>query len=264
LPAQEEEMTQAKSPNHSGTEANQSALRMQFYVLALLGFFAAILVIGWVIQNPISAAPPGEPPGGDLASALIPILAAAIGINLFIEMGFNLFEQYNRTLIAYVGRGLRWLRQAEMEVSRARQWQAEVYERYSHQLEELDKVTEQIAETEDPQKIVEVATARIKAARELLDLAEARVNNADAQLDRLTNHSSYLRVKSAISTYFCILLGLLIATATSMQIFAVMGVQLSNPRMDVILTGIFIGGLVFPVHQVIANIWDILTKLVKK
>ena len=90
------------------------------------------------------------------------------------------------------------------------------------------------------------------------------MSNAEDHLTGLVDHSSYQRFKWLATTYFCILLGLVVATASSMQIFAVMGMQLGNPKMDMVLTGLFIGGLVYPVHQVIGNIWDIITKLAKK
>jgi hypothetical protein len=179
-------------------------------------------------------------------------------------MGFSVFEQSDKMMIAFLGRGLRWLKQAETEVSRARQWQMDVFELYSHQLQELDRIVGRVKGTKDPKKVVELATARVQAARDLLDLAEARANNAETYLDRLVDHSSYKRFKWSVVTYFSILLGLLVAIVTSMQIFTIMGIQLSNPKVDMVLTGLFIGGLVYPVHQVIANIWDILTKLVKK
>lgn len=268
-------MSQIQSPDHSGIESSQPDVpvwderslfwktQARFRVLQALGVAAAILVMILVIQKPIDPAPPYTREG-DLASVLIPILASAIAINLFIEMGFSLFEQSDQILIAYLGRGLRWLKQAQAEVGRARQWQMDIFYGYSYQLEELDRITLQVKKSKDPQKVVELAVARIRAARELLDVAEARVNNAENNLDRLVDHSSYRRFKWSVITYFSILLGLLVATVTSMQIFATMGMQLSNPKLDTVLTGLFIGGLVYPVHQVIANIWEIITKLVKK
>ena len=112
-----------------------------FLILQVLSVAAAIPVIIWVIQKPMSPVGTRSPGEGDLAFALMPILAAAIGINLFIEMGVSFFEQYDPTLIAYLGWGQRWLIQAQSEVSLARQFQMDAYERYSDQLEGIDKIT---------------------------------------------------------------------------------------------------------------------------
>lgn len=268
-------MSQTESPVHGGSELGKfkapdenflrlRQVRMRLLVLQVLSVMATILVMIWLIQKPITLVSPQDSREGDLALSLVPILAAALSINLFLEMGISFLEQNDRVLVAYLGRGFRLLEQAEREVFRARRWHLDVYEHYSYQMEELQKITGQVAKTKDPQKFVELTTARIKAARDLLDLAEARVNNAENRLDSVVDFSAYRRVKLSVTNYFSVLLGVLVATATSMQIFGIMGVQLNNPKLDMFLTGLFIGGLVYPVHQVIANIWDILTKLVKK
>jgi hypothetical protein len=270
-------MSQTKSPANSSRETKLSEVPTwdpqdnflkawrRLRVLQALSGVAAILVMIWLIQKPVTPAAPRDPGEGDLlASAMVPILAAAISINLFVELGISHFEQNDLVLIAYLGPGVRWLKIVQTELMQARRWRTDVYEHYSYQMKELDKITGQLTKTKDPQKVVELTAARFKTARDLLDLAEARANSAENNVQKLVDFSNYQRFRSSVSNYFSILLGVLVATATSMQIFAIMGVQLSNPKMDIFLTGLFIGGLVYPVHQVIANIWDILTKLVKK
>lgn len=266
-------MSQIQFPQHSGIRRNESIAisgaeaeraRRRLRVLQVLGVVVAILAIIWVIQKPMTPAATRDLREGDLASALLPILAIAIGINLFIDLGAGFFEHYDPTLVAHLGHGQRWLKQAQVEVLSARQFHMDAYEHYSNQMEKLHKFIEQVTETESPAFVVENASTTIKLARNFLDLAESRVSIAEHHLGSLVDHSSYRRFKWLVITYFCILLGLLVATATSMQIFAIMGIQLGIPKLDMVLTGLFIGGLVYPVHQVIGNIWDILTKLAKK
>ena len=104
----------------------------------------------------------------------------------------------------------------------------------------------------------------MRAADELVVLAKKHLETAENNLDHLVDSRNYQRVKWSAISYFSILLGLLISAATSLQIFSIMGVQLDNPKIDMTLTGPLIGGLVYPVHQVIGNLWEILTNLAKR
>ncbi len=60
--------------------------------------------------------------GVDLTLVLAPVLAAAAGVERLLETVFNSIEGAWRTLVAYLGYGMRWLKSAETEVAQARQW----------------------------------------------------------------------------------------------------------------------------------------------
>ena len=109
-------------------------VRTQFRILVILSVIAALIVMIWVIQKPIISAATRDPSDGDIASALIPVLAAALSINLFIGMGINFVEQNRRTMVAYLGHGMRWLKNAEVEVQQARQFLTDASDKYQAEL----------------------------------------------------------------------------------------------------------------------------------
>ena len=232
-------------------------------VLEALVVVVTILAIVWIVRKPMTPASVKEPPKGDIASVLMPVLAAAIGINLFLENVFSFIEGNWRTLVAYFGRGLRWLQSAQTEAENSRQWLTQVTAEYNRELESLPQFTLGDA-VPDVEQLYQAAAPRIQSAQKLMILAEQRLETAEERLSHLHDSSTYLDFKRSTVVYLCLLLGLVIATASSLQIFAVMGIQLGDPKVDMVLTGLVIGGLVRPVHVLINNFWDILTKLVKK
>jgi len=54
-----------------------------------------------------------------------------------LETLFSVIESNWRTLIAYLGRGLRWLQNAETEVENSREWLTQVTAQYNRELESL-------------------------------------------------------------------------------------------------------------------------------
>ncbi len=60
--------------------------------------------------------------GMDLTMVLAPGRAAAAGVERLLETVFNSIEGAWRTLVAYLGYGMRWLKSAQTEVAEARQW----------------------------------------------------------------------------------------------------------------------------------------------
>lgn len=249
----------------------RQATQILVRILLLLVALVSVLVIIWIVQTPMAPAAIREPSNADITTVLLPVLAAAIGINLFLEMLFSFVERNWRTLVAYFGRGMRWLHNAETEVESARQWLAQVSGEYHRQLAELPSFYSGVVTSDqlgtrsnDPQQTLEEAVSKLKAAKELMDLAEQRMMAAEGNLGRLLDSADYLDSKRTAVTYLCLLFGMMVATASSLQIFAVMGVHLGNPKVDMVLTGLVIGGLVSPVHVLINNFWDILAKLVKK
>lgn len=238
-------------------------------------------VIYWVAIQKIEPATVKQlPAGADLAVVLAPVLAAAAGIERFLETIFGIIEGNWRTLVAYLGRGMRWLQNAEAEVDSARQWLAGVAGEYNRQLKDLSFSSAPAATTTAPpagqpdtppadaatqpaapnppastpqgaEQVVKLAQQKLEAAQGLMDLAEARLRTAEAQLSQVTSSDSYKNAKRAASIYLGLLLGLVVATASSLQMFAMMGVQVGHPRVDVIITGLVIGSGSAPVHSLI-------------
>jgi hypothetical protein len=87
----------------------------------------------------------------------------------------SFIERNWRTLVAYFGRGMRWLHNAQSEVESARGWFARVTYMYTYQLRELDSTPQGLSTTDDPQKVVATAREKLKAAQDMLDLAERRM-----------------------------------------------------------------------------------------
>ncbi len=81
----------------------------------LLYWLFAIAVIKDADVKPLQA-------GIDLTLVLAPVLTAAAGIERLLETAFNTLEGAWRTIVAYLGYGLRWLKSAETELAEARSW----------------------------------------------------------------------------------------------------------------------------------------------
>ena len=125
-------MSQAseKTRNRKGaapqwTEADMRA-RTRLLLFAGIGLFVGVSVflIVWVLFladiQKVGVKPLQT--GADLTLVLAPVLAAATGVERLLETVFNAIEGAWRTLVAYLGYGMRWLKSAETEVAEARQW----------------------------------------------------------------------------------------------------------------------------------------------
>jgi len=247
--------------------------RLRFGLLLALVAAITLGVIYWVAtQNITQAEVKPLAVGANLTLILAPVLAASAGVERFLETIFTIVEGNARTLVAYLGRGMRWLHNAESEVDNARQWLANVSTEYNRQLKELPcsgmtsvvsmrtpEATSPLTGTPgqpataslDSQQIFALADTRLKSAQELMNLAEKRLQLAEDQLSDATASDSYRNAKRAASIYLGLLLGLIVATASSLQMFALMGVKVGDPRIDVIVTGLVIGSGSAPVHSLI-------------
>lgn len=222
-----------------------------FRLVLVLVLAATVVVIYWVIVQPIVPAPVKELPAGvSLAVVLAPVLAAAAGVERTMETLFNIIESNWRTLIAYLGRGLRWLQNAETEVENSRQWLTQVTAEYNRELESLPQFT--LGSTvANPDQIYQVADAKIQSAQKLMKLAEQRLKSAEDQLLQITSSEQYKNVKRAATVFLGLLLGLMVATAGSMQMLSMMGISVGSAKIDVIVTGLVIGSGSGPVHSLI-------------
>ncbi len=249
--------------------------RLRLYLLLASVAVLTGLVIYWVFIQEIKAADVRPlAVGMDLTVVLAPVLAAAAGVERFLETLFGIIEGNWRTLIAYLGRGMRWLQNAEAEVENARGWLAKVSSEYNRQLTELPQLpTAGVAtqpstsadggappaqgeqagtpQTSPGELFFQQAKAKLDDAKKLMGLAEQRLQTAEGTLSQVTASDGYRNAKRAASIYLGLLLGLIVATASSLQMFALMGVKVGNPRIDVIVTGLVIGSGSAPVHSLI-------------
>jgi hypothetical protein len=241
-------------------------------VIVSLNVVIVALVLYWIIVQPVSEAKvQAWPLGTQLAVMLAPVLAATAGIERFLETLFGIIEGNWRTLVAYLGRGLRWLHNAETEVENARQWLSDASAIYAKHLSSLSfgqleadaKATNTTA-TAPPsgtaqmvaldQKIASLADERLNAAKAVMEKAEQRLKAAEDQLNEVTSSDNYRNTKRALAIYIGLLLGLAVATVSSLRMFAMMGITLPSPvgqKLDVIFTGLVIGGGSAPVHSLI-------------
>ncbi len=247
--------------------------RFRLYLLLVLVVGFTVLVIAWTLTQAIVAADVRPLAVGiDLTVVLAPVLAASAGVERFLETLFGIIEGNWRSLVAYLGRGMRWLQSAEAEVENARGWLAKVSAEYNRQLAELPQFptgtatsnapTEEVAFTvqgeqagtlraSPAEEFFLLAKTKLDDAQKLMGLAEQRLQAAEDALSQVTASDSYRNAKRAASIYLGLLLGLIVATASSMQMFALMGIKAGNPRIDVIITGLVIGSGSAPVHSLI-------------
>jgi len=104
-----------------------------FRVLIAVVVILWLLMIGWVFfVAPIEKALVSKlEVGANLTLVLAPVLVAAAAVERTLESLFNMIEGSWHTMVAYLGRGLRWLNSAETEVQQARQFLADASDKYN-------------------------------------------------------------------------------------------------------------------------------------
>jgi hypothetical protein len=244
--------------------------RLSLYVLIALVLAVTAGVIYWSLTQIVQAAEVRPlAVGMDLTVVLAPLLAAAAGVERSLETLFGIIEGNWRTLVAYLGRGLRWLQNTEAEVENARTWLVKVSAQRNLQLADLplapvsDTTTQPSSPTpqeEQPgvpakssleEQFYQQTKAKLDEAKKIMDLAETRLKNAEQQLSQVTDSDHYKNAKRAATIFLGLLLGIVVATASSLQMFALMGIKVGNPKIDVIITGLVIGSGSTPVHSLI-------------
>src|SRR6266498_4549678 len=101
--------------------AKRRQMKYMLIGISTLVFAAWVAIIYWVIASP-SAAEATAIAGNNLTIILAPVLAAATGVERSLETFFNIIENSFKAMVAYLGKGLRWLKNSEIEVQQARQW----------------------------------------------------------------------------------------------------------------------------------------------
>ncbi len=219
--------------------------------LGLLVVLVAIvwgIVIGWVLTGPAIAEATVQSlaPGVSLTVILSPLIVAAAAVERALESIFNIIENSWQAAVAYLGRGTRWLKSAETEVQRSRQWLADASGLYDQRMSDIV-----VGHTESPDDFGRTVLRQMDEAKSILMLAEQRLTEAEKNLASLTSSESYKKAKATASIVLGLLLGIVVARLTSLQMFALLGLNGVPAKFDVLLTGMVIGSGSYPVHTFI-------------
>jgi len=220
--------------------------RRWFRVLIAVFVILWLILIGWVLSSPIQdAAALPLAVGANLTIVLAPVLAAAAAVERTLESIFNVLENSWHTMVAYLGRGLRWLKNAEIEVQQARQFLADASEKYNAELQNV-QFGQASAST-----LADEIQAKIESANKLMVLAQQRLENAEGNLASATSSDSYISAKAAASIVLGLMLGVIISAIGQLQMFAMMGIGVVPAHIDVLITGLVIGSGSYPVHSLV-------------
>ncbi|HSD82512.1 MAG TPA: hypothetical protein VLG46_01560 [Anaerolineae bacterium] len=143
-------------PQWDEAEMRLHTRRLAFAGMGLVVGVAAFLLI-WVLflADIQKAEIKALVAGADLTLVLAPVLAAAAGVERVLETVFNTIEGAWRTLVAYLGYGMRWLKSAQTEVAEARTWMQNMGAIYNGNLAANNQQMTQIF-NEHKQKMVAV------------------------------------------------------------------------------------------------------------
>jgi len=223
--------------------------RMQrwFRILVVLVVGLWIGLIAWVLLfAPITdATAKALEASANLTVVLAPVLAAAAAVERTLETIFNVLEGSWRTMVAYLGRGMRWLKSAEVEVKQARQFLADVADRYNTEMENFEIGSVSVSE------LTLAAQMRIDAVNKMMGVAQQRLKAAEENLGNATSSKNYINAKAAVSIVLGLMLGVIIAALAQLQMFALLGVSTVPARFDVLITGLVIGSGSYPVHSLV-------------
>lgn len=221
--------------------------RNWFRILVAVIAIVWLALIIWVLAiAPITDAQAAQlDVGATMAMILAPVLAAAAAVERTLETTFNVIEGNWRTMIAYLGRGLRWLKSAEVEVKQARQFLADVSDKYNEEMKNI-----QLGQLSASALTAEMQ-AKMEVANRMLGLAQQRLQDAERNLAAVTSSDSYIRAKGAASIIVGLMLGVIVAALSQLQMFAMLGIGLVPARVDVLITGLVIGSGAYPVHSLV-------------
>jgi len=227
-------------------EEKKLKTRRWFRLLVIVFVALWLILIGWVLSShPKEADALPLAVGANLTIVLAPVLAAAAAVERTLESIFNVLESSWRTMVAYLGRGLRWLKNAEVEVQQARQFLADASEKYSAELQDI-----QFGRT-SASALADEIQAKVNAANKLMILAQQRLENAEGNLADITSADSYIGVKTAASIVLGLMLGVIIAALGQLQMFAMLGIGIVRAPIDILITGLVIGSGSYPVHSLV-------------
>ncbi|MEW6404757.1 MAG: hypothetical protein AB1649_23415 [Chloroflexota bacterium] len=217
----------------------------RFLIIAVILIWVALITWTLVFAPIVKANVVPLEAGANLTLVLAPVLAAAAAVERTLETVFNVIEGSWRTLVAYLGRGLRWLKSAEIEVKQARQFLADASDKYNLELQAIEFGEGSVS------ALVNTIQARIESANRLVQVAQKRLQEAENNLADVTSSDNYISAKSAASIILGLLLGVVISTIAQLQIFAMLGIGAVPARIDVLITGLIIGSGAYPVHSLV-------------
>lgn len=237
-----------RMPDSDAIKKQRAVTKFQFMALVVFIIALAIGLIVWVFFLAIiqDAVPAQLLPGANLAIVLAPVLAAATGVERMLETLFNIIEGNWKSMVAYLGRGLRWLNSVEVEVDASRQWLADVSTRYGEEMSLL-QMKEGMSVADLSQEMLD----KISSARAMLDLAEKRLATAENNLAAAVTSDGYSNAKAAASIVLGLVIGVIVAAMGQLQMFAMLGIGSVPARVDVFITGLVIGSGSYPVHSLL-------------
>lgn len=218
-----------------------------FRILIIVIIILWLALIGWVMFiAPIEKMPASKlDVGANLSIVLAPVIVAATAVERTLESLFNMIEGSWHTLVAYLGRGLRWLNSAETEVVQARQFLADTSDTYNAEMKGLQFGQLSASDVTDAVRI------KMESATRMMDLAQQRLQDAENNLSAVTSSDSYVSAKAAASVVLGLMLGVVISTIGQLQMFAMLGIAAVPARFDVFITGLVIGSGSYPVHSLV-------------
>jgi hypothetical protein len=222
--------------------------RRWYFALVAIVAVAWGIVLGWLLLGPPIPEAPAYPleVGVSLTVILAPLFVAAAAVERALESTFNIIENNWRALVAYLGRGMRWLKSAETEVERARQWLADASGLYDRRMDGL------VFEADQPRAgLTADIIQQMEEVKSVLAAAEKRLTEAEKNLNSLTASASYRKAKASACIIVGLLLGVIVARMTSLQMFAMLGVASVPAKLDVLLTGFVIGTGTYPLHSLV-------------
>lgn len=233
---------------YEANKKKQKSLQRWFNFLVGLVVFVSVGLIVWIFfLAPIEEADViALSVGANLTLVMAPVLAAAAGVERSLETIFNIIESTWKSLVANLGRGLRWLSAAEKEVSASRQWLSEISEQYNKEMDQI-----KLGDDLSVAQLTEELQGKIADTKTVLGLAEERLKKAESNLASVTSSEGYKNVKTAASIVLGLILGLVVATLGQLQMFAMLGVGGVPARVDVFITGLVIGSGSYPVHSLV-------------
>lgn len=225
-----------------------------FAILVIVVIVIWVALLWWVLGTPTAqVAALALPAGADLALVLSPILVSAAGVERFLESFFSVVESAWKSLVAYLGSGLQWLKATETELVNAREWLDEAAAYYQQQMAQFPQISPPPTNPADPQtpSAFEQLQSKLTDARALLTLAEQRVATAEANLASIVCSESYRDAKTVASVVLGMMLGVIVAKIADLQLFALLGIAVVPGQLDVLITGLVIGSGANPVHSLV-------------
>lgn len=169
-----------------------------------------------------------EASAGDVALKLAPLVAAATAIERMIEMGFSWFESLVISASTFLNVGGSYVKWAREQVKRCR-------------------------------------NALLNAAHDDISAAEEALRDAEQRLKQWVESEPYLSIKRGLSVLIGIILGIIVAWVSKLQMFKLLGIDLIAlneaqgnavlgqflTHVDVVVTGLVVGTGSAPVHSLI-------------